>query len=70
MNITKNIWIEDLLDKYPQAQQFLSTKGIVCIKCGEPVWGTLEEQIKEKGFLENELNKLISDLNEFLKNNP
>ncbi|MEJ2628639.1 MAG: DUF1858 domain-containing protein [bacterium] len=69
MNITKNIWIEDLLDKYPQAQQFLSRKGIVCIKCGEPIWGTLEEQIKEKGFSENELNKLISDLNEFLKNN-
>ena len=70
MNITKNIWIEDLLDKYPQAQQFLSQKGIICIKCGEPVWGSLEEQIKKKGFSENELNKLILDLNEFLKNNP
>lgn len=69
MKITKSIWIEDLLEKYPQAQQFLSKKGIVCIMCGEPVWGTLQEQMQEKGFSETEMEKIISELNEFLKKN-
>ena len=67
MNIDKKIWIEDLLEKYPQAQQFLSEKGIVCIKCGEPVWGSLEGQMKEKGFSESDMEKLISKLNKFLE---
>lgn len=69
MDIDKKIWIEDLLKKYPQAQQFLSKKGIVCIMCGEPVWGTLEEQMEEKGFSKNKMDTVITELNEFIKNN-
>jgi len=69
MKIDKEIWIEDLLKKYPQAQKFLSKKGIVCIMCGEPVWGTLGEQMEEKGFSEDEIDTIISELNEFLQNN-
>ncbi|MFO7890600.1 MAG: DUF1858 domain-containing protein [bacterium] len=69
MKIDKKIWIEDLLKNFPQAQQFLSKKGIVCIMCGEPVWGTLEEQMEEKGFSKNKMDTLITELNEFIKNN-
>jgi len=68
MKINKDIWIEDLLEKYPQSQQFLSQKGIVCIRCGEPVWGSLEEQMEEKGFSKNDMNTIILELNEFIKN--
>jgi len=69
MKIDKDIWIEDLLKKHPKAQSFLSKKGIVCIMCGEPVWGTLEEQMEEKGFSEDEMGTIISELNEFLQDN-
>lgn len=69
MKIDKEIWIEDLLKKYPQAQKFLSKKGIVCIMCGEPVWGPLGEQMVEKGFSEKEMNTIISELNKFLQDN-
>ena len=69
MKVTKKIWIEDLLEIHPQAQQFLSKKGIVCIKCGEPVWGSLQEQMQEKGFSDTDMDKIIRELNEFLTKN-
>ncbi|MBS3742052.1 MAG: DUF1858 domain-containing protein [Candidatus Cloacimonetes bacterium] len=69
MKVNKDIWIDELLDKYPQSQDFLSKKGIVCVMCGEPVWGTLEEQMEEKDFSEEEMDKTIKELNEFLEKN-
>jgi len=60
MKVNKDIWIDELLDKYPQSQDFLSKKGIVCVMCGEPVWGTLEEQMEEKDFSEEEMDKTIN----------
>ncbi|MEZ5195174.1 MAG: hypothetical protein R2764_01850 [Bacteroidales bacterium] len=60
--ITKEIEIEDLVRNYPFSIRFLSTKGIKCIACGEPIWGTLEEAAKEKGFNNDDLDKIISEL--------
>lgn len=60
------MWIEEILEKYPKAQQFLSEHGIVCVMCGEPVWGTLEDQMKEKGFTEDEQEELVHKLNIYL----
>ncbi|MCK4654992.1 MAG: DUF1858 domain-containing protein [Candidatus Cloacimonetes bacterium] len=65
--ITKDIWIEDVLRKYPEAQEFLSKKGIVCVVCGEPVWGSIEEHMGEKGFSQEEIDKTLLELNEFIK---
>lgn len=66
--IDANIYIEDLVSKYPELISPLAEMGIVCIACGEPVWGTLEELISQKG-LENSqevmdrLNHIIEDNN-------
>jgi hypothetical protein len=30
--------------------------------CGEPIWGTLEEAAKEKGFSDTEISKFISEM--------
>ena len=65
--ITKDMWIEDILREYPEAQEFLSKKGIVCVVCGEPVWGSLEEHMEEKGFNQEEIEKTLLELNEFIK---
>ena len=69
MQVNKDIWIDELLEKYPQSQEFLSKKGIVCVMCGEPVWGTLEEQMGEKEFSVEKMNKIVDELNQFLENN-
>ena len=65
--ITKDITIEELVEKHPRSVEFLRERGIRCIRCGEPIWGTLEEATKEKGFPENEIDKITADLVEYLK---
>jgi methionine synthase II (cobalamin-independent) len=61
--IEKTILIEDLVEQLPEAVSYLVNKGIKCIACGDPIWGTLEEAAKEKGFSEFEIGKLLVDIN-------
>lgn len=65
--ITKEILIEDLVDKIPKSVDYLMNKGIVCIHCGEPVWGTLEAAAKAKGFEEHEIQNIVNELNKLLE---
>ncbi len=62
LNISKNLLIEDLIDKYPSSVKFLSVKGIKCIACGEPIWGTLEQAAAEKGFNSQDIDGLVHEL--------
>ena len=63
--ITPDIQIEELAEIYPEAVRFLTKRGIRCIRCGEPIWGTLKELLLEDG-VEN-LSLLIDELNVFLQ---
>ncbi len=63
MDIKKDILIEDLITEYPFANQYLMEKGIRCIRCGEPIWGTLEQAAKEKGFDETNIQHFVDELN-------
>jgi methionine synthase II (cobalamin-independent) len=61
--ITKDIEIEDLVDILPDAVTYLMEKGIRCLRCGEPIWGTLESAAKEKGFNDEDIKGFVEDLN-------
>jgi methionine synthase II (cobalamin-independent) len=61
--IDKNIAIEDLVETIHGSVKYLMEQGIRCIACGEPIWGTLEEAAKEKGFTDEDIRKFVSDLN-------
>ena len=62
--IEKDISVEELVEKHPKAVGFLMKNGIVCIQCGEPLWGTLEEEARKKG--KEDIKRLLKELNEFL----
>lgn len=62
--IDKDMLIEDLVREYPQLIGPLKEKGIVCLACGEPVWGTLAEQAAEKG-IEN-IDEIVAEMNALL----
>lgn len=66
MIIKRETSIEDLVNALPAAVMYLSEKGIKCIACGEPIWGTLEEAAKEKGFKKNEVDSFVRDLNRLM----
>ncbi len=65
-HVTKNIPIEELVTNFPFAVNYLMTKGIKCIVCGEPIWGTLEDAAKERGFSDREVEDLVEELNQQL----
>lgn len=66
--ISKEIEIEDLVKIFPESVTFLMEKGIRCLRCGEPIWGTLENAAKEKGFTENDINSFVNELNLLFNN--
>jgi len=68
MTISKETEIEDLVKLLPDAVSYLRIKGIRCLRCGEPIWGSLEGAAKEKGFDDKDVDKFVTELNEILKN--
>jgi len=68
MKITKDITIEELTEELPASVKYLMKEGIRCIVCGEPIWGTLEEAAKEKGFNDNDIERFVKELQELADN--
>ncbi len=66
--ITKDISIEELVEKYPFSVDYLAKNGIRCIVCGEPIWGTLKEASEEKGFDAETIEKFVKELNALNEN--
>lgn len=61
--INKDIEIEDLVKINPNSVVYLMEQGIRCLRCGEPIWGSLESAAKEKGFNDKEISKFVDELN-------
>ena len=64
MSISKDMLIEDIVEQYPETIGPMQQMGIQCMLCGEPVWGTLEEKVKEKGL--SNLDDIVNKLNEII----
>jgi hypothetical protein len=68
--ITKDTTIEELIQKIPVASNYLAEQGIRCIRCGEPIWGTLGEASSEKGYLPEQIEIFVNDLNDLIQKPP
>jgi hybrid cluster-associated redox disulfide protein len=66
--ITKEIEIEELVNTYPISVRYLMSHNIKCIACGEPIWGTLEEAAKEKGYNTEQIDQFVAELNKLASN--
>ncbi len=66
--ITKEIYIEELVNILPDAVTYLMQHNIQCIACGEPVWGTLESTAQRKGFTDADIEGFVNDLNALMQN--
>ncbi len=67
MEITEDVLIEDLVREFPESVRTLSERGIVCIRCGEPYWGTLKELAAEKGI--TDLRPILDELRHLEQSN-
>lgn len=68
MKITKEIEIEELVSILPDSVTYLMEKGIRCLRCGEPIWGTLENAAVEKGFTQENIQRFVDELNNLYEN--
>lgn len=62
--ITLDTPVEDLARHDPSAVGFLTRHNIRCIRCGEPLWCTLGELLKDEGVPNPQ--QLLDELNTFL----
>jgi len=71
--IHKDTTISDVLANNPEKVRLLSEImtefGIHCVGCGAAAFETLEEGVMGHGFTEEQLSKLINDLNKAIKTN-
>jgi uncharacterized protein with PIN domain len=61
--ITREMKIEQLVELKADAVGYLFHKRIRCIRCGEPVWDTIEEAARKVNYSEEEIDQLIEELN-------
>lgn len=60
--ITKDILVEDLVRYYPDSVSILMDYDVQCIACGEPVWGTLGDQIDRKNVAPEPVMAALAEL--------
>lgn len=69
--ITKSMDIEEIVEKFPETVGPMQDMGVQCMVCGEPVWGTLEEKVREKGLpmdtIVERLNQVVTEKNKIKK---
>ncbi len=65
--IDKTITIEDLVSDYSFSVNYLMKQGIRCIRCGEPMWGTLETASLEKGFNDDDIQRFVDEINAMIE---
>jgi hypothetical protein len=61
--INRKMKIEQLVELKPDAVGYLFHKNIRCIRCGEPVWDSIEDAARKKNYSEEEIDQLIDELN-------
>jgi len=64
--IRKTTTIEEIIEQVPGAISYLMEQNIRCIRCGEPIWGTLEEAAREKGYQDMQIEIFVDGLNKLL----
>ena len=64
MKINKDMIIGECLAKYPQTAKVLFDHGIHCVGCFAANMETLEDGLQRHGLSEEEVNKIIKELND------
>lgn len=61
--ISADIPIEELVNAFPSSVPFLIARGLPCLVCGEPAWGTLGEMAARHGLKPAETDTLVHEMN-------
>ena len=65
--ITPEMTIEEMAERYPQAARFFLRFGIRCFTCSGILWGTIAEALRSKGA--EDVEATVAELRRFLSEN-
>jgi len=60
--IDRKSTIEDVVREYPDAVRIFMRYGIKAIVCGDPLWGTIENEAKRQGLSDEKIDELLEEL--------
>lgn len=61
--LNPDMQVEEIVEQFPQLVKVLTNRGIICIQCGAPTWGTLRELIERTGQdVENVMSELLDSI--------
>lgn len=63
MLVTRDTSVEDLLASVPNVVRYLIERGLPCLVCGEPAWGTFEELARRGGKSDGEIDTMLDEMN-------
>ncbi len=61
-SINASMQVEELLERYPAATRFLLQRGVPCLVCGEPVWGTRGDVLASHNKQAAEIEVIVQEL--------
>lgn len=65
--ITAETKVDEMVERWPETVSFLLRRGLPCVVCGEPFWGSLRELCKQKGWSEERIAELVREFNGEMK---
>ncbi len=61
--VTKQMTVGEVVRKYPEAIPVILGHGLHCVGCNVSYWETLEQGARGHGMTEEQLNKMVEDIN-------
>ena len=61
--VTSETKVDEMVDEFPDTVKFLMARGLPCVVCGEPFWGTLGELCRQKKWTDEQIEGLVRDFN-------
>ncbi|UCD07950.1 MAG: DUF1858 domain-containing protein [Candidatus Aenigmatarchaeota archaeon] len=58
----------DIIKKYPETVEVMLKRGLHCVGCHVAAWETLEQGAKAHGMSEKEIESMLSEMNNLVKN--
>jgi hybrid cluster-associated redox disulfide protein len=67
MTFNRQSTIGDIVKAHPDVAPVIMDHGLHCVGCHVAFWETLEQGCRGHGFTEEEIDSLVTDINNFVK---
>lgn len=66
-SITNETLVEDLVRAWPDAVSFFMQRGVKCIACGEPIWGSIGDLCRSTGMTDERAAEVLAEATTMMK---